>query len=90
MERTGADLAAMVELECGVHLSVGCVNDLLREMNLSSPPGRRGPGKAVPDITAAAIDRVGSFFPQGCSGRNGGAELSTSGDRPTGGHHDHR
>lgn len=83
MDRTGADLAAMVELKCGVHLSVGRVNDLLREMNLSSPPGRRGPGKAVPDIKAAAIDRAGSFFPQGCSGQDGGAELSTSGDRPT-------
>jgi transposase len=82
MERTGADLAAMVELECGVHLSVGRVNDLLREMNLSSPPGRRGPGKAVPNSNAAVIDRVGSFFPQGCSGRDGGSGLSTGGDRP--------
>jgi hypothetical protein len=83
MERTGADLAKSVKIKCGVHLSVGRVNDLLREMNLSSPPGRRGPGKAVPDIKAAAIDRVGSFFPQGCSGRDGGARLSTGGDRPT-------
>ena len=90
MDRTGADLAEMVEIKCRVHLSVSRVNDLLREMNLSSPPGRRGPGKAVPDINAAAIDRAGSFFPQGCSGRDGGAGLPTSGDRPTEGHDDHR
>ena len=83
MERTGADLAKMVKIKCGVRLSVGRVNDLLREMNLSSPPGRKGSSKAVPGIKAAAIDRVGSFFPQGCSGRDGGAELSTGGDRPT-------
>lgn len=90
MERTGADLAAMVEIKCSVHLSVSRVNDLLREMNLSSPPGRRGAGKAVPNTNAAAIDRAGSFFPQGCSGRDGGAGLPTSGDRPTEGHDDQR
>lgn len=90
MERTGAELAEMVKIKCGAHLSVGRVNDLLREMNLSSPPGRRGPGKAVSDINAAAIDRAGSFFPQGCSGRDGDAGLPASGDRPTEGHHDHR
>jgi transposase len=90
MERTGADLTAMAEFKCGVHLSVGRVNDLLREVNLSSPPGRRGPGKVVPDIKATAIDRAGSFFPQGCSDRDGGAGLPTSGDRPTEGHDDHR
>ncbi len=61
-DRTGTDLATMVELKCGVNLSVGRVNDLLREMNLSSPPGRRGPGKAVPNTNAAVIDRAG-FFP---------------------------
>ena len=90
MDRTGAELAEMVKIKRGVHLSVSRINDLLREMNLSSPPGRRGPGKAAPDINAASTDRVGSFFPQGCSGRDGGAGLPTSGDRPTEGHDDHR
>jgi hypothetical protein len=90
MDRTGAELAEMVELKCRVHLSVSRVNGLLQEMNLSSPPGRRGAGQAVPDINTASTDRVGSFFPQGCSGRDGGAGLPTSGDRPTEGHDDHR
>jgi hypothetical protein len=90
MDRTGADLAELVEIKCRVHLSVSRVNDLLREMHLSSPPGRRGAGQAVPDINAASTDRVGSFFPQGCSGRDGGAGLPTSGDRPTEGHDDQR
>ena len=89
MERTGAKLVEMVEIKCSVHLSVSSVNDLLREMNLSSPPGRRGPGKAVPDINAASTDRAGSFFPQGCSDRDGGAGLPARGDRPTEGHDEH-
>lgn len=90
MDRTGAELAEMVEIKFAVHLSVSRVNDLLREMNLSSPPGRRGPGKAVPDINVASINRAGSFFPQGCSGRDGCAELLADGDCPTAGYHDHR
>ena len=68
MDRTGAKLAEMVEIKFGVRLSVSRINDLLREMNLSSPPGRRPSRKEMSDSTTTLIDRAGSFFPQGRSG----------------------
>ncbi len=90
MDRTGAQLAEMVEIKFGVRLSVSRINGLLREMHLSSPPGRRPSREERPEPSTAWIDRAGSFFPQGCSGRDGGAELLADGDRPTGGHDEQR
>lgn len=90
MDRTGAQLAEMVEIKFGLHLSVSCINGLLREMHLSSPPGRRPSDEERTDPSTAWIDRAGSLFPQGCSDRDGGAGLPTSGDRPTEGRNDQR
>ncbi len=90
MDRTGAQLAEMVEIKFGVHLSVSHINGLLREMNLSSPPGRRPSREERPEPSTAWIDRAGSFFPQGRSGRDGSAELFAEGDCPTEGHDDQR
>ena len=90
MDRTGAQLAEMVEIKFGVRLSVSRINGLLREMNLSSPPGRRPSRQEKSDPPTTSIDRAGSFFPQSRPDRDGGAGLPAGGDRPTEGHDERR
>ncbi len=81
MSRTGAQLAEMVAARFGVRLSVSRINGLLRKMKLNSRPGRRPSPASEPEITSQPIDRVGAFFPQGRTDRDGGAASAAPGDR---------
>ncbi|MEK7717526.1 MAG: hypothetical protein AAB385_02210 [Planctomycetota bacterium] len=64
---TGAELCLQVWERFEIEISLGRLNALLHEADLSNPPGRppKASAKKEPATTAREVENAGAFFPSG-------------------------